>query len=75
MSADPYSLKYRPRKLADVVGQEVPVRILTNSFKSKSWHRAYMLEGKLGSGKTSFLRIMAMMDNCENTFGEFYFKK
>jgi len=58
--------KYRPKKLSDIVGQDVVVRILKNSFKSKNWHHAYILEGVLGSGKTSVSRIMAAMENCEN---------
>ena len=61
----PLALKYRPKKLADVVGQDIIVRILTNSFKSKNWHHAYILEGLRGSGKTTTSRIMAAMENCE----------
>jgi DNA polymerase III gamma/tau subunit len=66
MSTIPLSIKYRPHKLSDVIGQEVAVQTLTNSFKDKSWHHAYILSGNLGCGKTSVSRIMAAMENCEN---------
>jgi len=66
MTTSAFSTFYRPKKLSDVVGQEVAVQILTNSFNDKSWHHAYLLEGNLGSGKTTIARIMAAMDNCEN---------
>jgi len=47
----PFTKKYRPTKLADIVGQDVVVQILTNSFKQKRMHHAYILEGLFGSGK------------------------
>jgi len=65
MSLDALSLKYRPEKLADVIGQQVVVQTLMNSWNDKNWHHAYLLEGNKGSGKTTSCRIMAAMDNCE----------
>lgn len=64
MSDQPLSVKYRPRKLADVMGQDVAVQTLTNAFKSKTLHHAYIFAGKFGSGKTSCARILAAMENC-----------
>jgi DNA polymerase III subunit gamma/tau len=61
----PLSIKYRPKKLADVIGQPVIVQALTNAFKSNSLHHAYILEGKYGCGKTSVGRIIAAMENCD----------
>ena len=61
----PLSIKYRPKKLSDVIGQEVVVKSLTNALKSKTLHHAYIFEGNLGSGKTSVSRILAAMENCE----------
>ena len=58
--------KYRPRKLDDIVGQNVVTRVLTNSFKSKNMHHAYIFCGKYGTGKTSTARILAAMMNCSN---------
>lgn len=65
MSDVAFSTKYRPHKLADIVGQDVVVRIITNSFAQKSFHHAYILEGQYGSGKTTLARVMAAMENCE----------
>lgn len=58
----PLANKYRPKSLDDLIGQEVVVKTLKNSFND--WHHAYILEGKFGSGKTTVGRIMAAMDNC-----------
>jgi len=66
MSSIPFSLKYRPKKLDDVIGQEVVVQTLKNSFSSKNLHHAYILEGQFGCGKTTVARIMAAMENCES---------
>jgi len=63
----PLAVRYRPKKLDDVVGQDVVVRILKNSFKSKDWHHAYILAGAKGTGKTTTARIMAAMENCEHS--------
>jgi DNA polymerase-3 subunit gamma/tau len=64
------SLKYRPKKLGDVIGQPVVVKAFTNAFKSNSLHKAYILAGGMGSGKTSVARIVAAMENCEKGWGK-----
>ena len=67
MSVDiPLSVKYRPKKLSDVIGQPVVVQAFTNAFKNKTLHHAYILAGNLGTGKTTIARIVAAMENCEN---------
>lgn len=63
---DILALKYRPKKLDDLVGQEVVSTSLKNAFKSKRLHHAYLLEGLIGSGKTTTARILAAMENCSN---------
>ena len=65
MSEEIFARKYRPKVLTDVIGQEVVVQSLTNAFKSKNLHQAYIFEGNRGSGKTSCARILAAMENCE----------
>ena len=42
---------YRPKKLDDLVGQDVPVRCISNAFKAKNMHQSYIFEGQYGSGK------------------------
>lgn len=59
----PLSIKYRPKRLIDVIGQDVVVQSLTNAFKEGTLHHAYVFAGFLGSGKTSCARILAAMEN------------
>lgn len=59
-----FARKYRPKKFSDVVGQDDVVRGLTNAFKAKNLHHAYIFGGQFGCGKTSLARILAAMDNC-----------
>jgi DNA polymerase-3 subunit gamma/tau len=58
--------KYRPKKIADLIGQDAPVRILTNSIKTGKIHHAYIFSGKFGCGKTSAARILAASINGKN---------
>lgn len=57
--SDILALKYRPKKLADVIGQEAATRVLINSIKSGDIHHAYIFAGHFGCGKTSTARIFA----------------
>ncbi len=66
---DTLALKYRPRVLADLVGQEASVRALTNALKraqvsGRIHHQAYLFAGTRGTGKTSSARILARALNC-----------
>lgn len=60
----PLSIKYRPKKLSEVIGQPVVVKAFENSFKYKTLHHAYILAGQFGCGKTTVARIVAAMENC-----------
>lgn len=58
------ALKYRPKKLSDVIGQPVVVKAFTNAFKMGNLHHAYILAGQFGCGKTTVARIIAATENC-----------
>ena len=51
--------KYRPKSFAELIGQDVMVRILSNSFALGRIHQAYLLTGVRGVGKTTTARILA----------------
>ncbi len=61
--------KYRPQKIEDVVGQEVIVKILSNSIKNNKISHAYLFSGPRGTGKTSVAKLMAKIVNCNNLNG------
>ncbi len=66
-TAEPYRVlarKYRPAKLAELIGQEAMVRTLTNAFKSGRLPQAWILTGVRGIGKTTTARIIAKALNC-----------
>ena len=65
------ALKYRPRLLSDLVGQEASVKALTNALlRAKAsggaiQHQAFLFAGVRGTGKTSTARILARALNCK----------
>lgn len=63
MSKDSLALKYRPKKIANLVGQDHVKQVLTNSIKNNKYHHAYIFAGKFGCGKTSSARIFAASVN------------
>ena len=60
---------YRPRRFRDVVGQDVPVRILKEAVRQGALTHAYLLCGPRGTGKTSVARILAQAATCEQPEG------
>ncbi len=50
---------YRPKKLAEIVGQEHITDTLTRALEQDSISHAYLLTGPRGVGKTSIARILA----------------
>ena len=56
--------KYRPQKFSELIGQEIMVKILTNSFQSKKISHSFILTGLRGVGKTTTARIIAKGLNC-----------
>ncbi|MDH5796892.1 MAG: DNA polymerase III subunit gamma/tau, partial [Anaplasmataceae bacterium] len=59
-------LKYRPKYLRDIIGQDVLVQTLKNSIKYDRIANAFLLTGSHGIGKTSTARIIAALLNCLN---------
>lgn len=56
--------KWRPRRFADLVGQEHVVRALTHALDSGRLHHALLFTGTRGVGKTTIARIFAKALNC-----------
>lgn len=59
--------KYRPRRLADVVGQRVAVRQIQGALRRGEIPHFILLEGIAGSGKTTIARIVARAILCPNS--------
>jgi DNA polymerase-3 subunit gamma/tau len=57
--------KWRPKRFAEMVGQEHVVRALSNSLDSGKVHHAFLFTGTRGVGKTTVARILAKSLNCE----------
>src|SRR5512146_1139725 len=64
MSYQALARKWRPKKFADLVGQDHVVRALTNALERGRLHHAYLLTGTRGVGKTTIARILAKSLNC-----------
>ena len=62
--------KYRPRKFAEMVGQEHVVKALTNALQTQRLHHAYLFTGTRGVGKTTVSRILAKSLNCMGVDGQ-----
>lgn len=65
MSYQVLARKWRPRRFADLVGQEHVVRALGNALNAQRMHHAYLLTGTRGVGKTTIARLLAKSLNCE----------
>ncbi|MSN95635.1 DNA polymerase III subunit gamma/tau [Campylobacter sp. FMV-PI01] len=59
------SLKYRPRKFSELIGQISVSKSLSYALDSNNLGHAYLFSGLRGSGKTSSARIFAKSMLCE----------
>ena len=57
--------KWRPRRFAELVGQQHVVRALVNGIVTGRLHHAFLFTGTRGVGKTTIARILAKALNCE----------
>jgi len=59
------AIKYRPKTLADVVGQDSVVEEIQESVQSGKFSSSYLIDGRTGCGKTTIARIIAGHLSCE----------
>ena len=57
------ALKYRPKTLADVIGQSITTKILMRAIEQHNFKHAYLFAGDSGCGKTSCARAFAYAIN------------
>ena len=61
--------KWRPRSMAQIVGQEPVVRTLGRAIDTDRVAHAYLFSGPRGTGKTSTAKVLAMGLNCRASDG------
>src|ERR1700743_1368943 len=65
MSYTALARKWRPKKFAELVGQEHVRRALVNALETGRVHHAFLFTGTRGVGKTTIARIFAKCLTCE----------
>lgn len=62
----PLARRLRPRRFADVVGQDHVTRTLRNQIRERKLPQTFLFEGDRGLGKTTLGRLLAARVNCDN---------
>ncbi len=58
--------KWRPKTFDQIVGQEIPVRMLQNGLFLQKTFPVYLFAGQRGCGKTTTARVFGAAVNCHN---------
>ncbi len=66
MSYQVLARSWRPKRFADLIGQEAVVRTIQNAIAADRLGQAYLFSGLRGVGKTTAARLLAKAVNCEN---------
>lgn len=61
-----FAAQFRPQRIEDYVGQDHIVKIMKGWQKSKIVPSTILITGHLGSGKTTFARLVAKYINCDS---------
>jgi len=66
-----WAILHRPIRFDEIIGQELPVEILSKIADrtragNEISHRAFLVSGAYGSGKTTLARVFACALNCES---------
>lgn len=56
--------KWRPKSFNQIIGQDIPVRMLKNGLFLKKFFPVYLFAGQRGCGKTSTARVFGAAVNC-----------
>jgi len=58
--------EYKPKSFSQVVGNSIPIRILTNMIKKGRIPKGILFHGPQGSGKTTLARLFVKALHCRN---------
>ena len=58
--------KWRPENFDQIIGQDIPIRMLKNGLYLKKFFPVYLFAGQRGCGKTTSARVFGAAINCEN---------
>lgn len=62
---EPLHIKYRPKSLKEVLGQDAVVKSLQAAISARNPGHSYLFTGPSGTGKTTLARILAAAFKCD----------